>query len=115
MNDPQQIREHFQKTLQAVIDAGACPMQPTTVIDLESGDADRRAHAAAANCRGWASVRSDAAGQEAGVPRLNASSTRCASNPVCGWPRTSSTGVPRGAHGVEARGAGGIGFDEAFA
>ena len=34
MNDPQQIREHFQKTLQAVIDAGACPMQPTTVIDL---------------------------------------------------------------------------------
>jgi tRNA threonylcarbamoyl adenosine modification protein (Sua5/YciO/YrdC/YwlC family) len=37
MNDPQQIRAHFQKTLQAVIDAGACPMQPTTVIDLESG------------------------------------------------------------------------------
>jgi tRNA A37 threonylcarbamoyladenosine synthetase subunit TsaC/SUA5/YrdC len=37
MNDPQQIREHFQKTLQAIIDAGACPMQPTTVIDLESG------------------------------------------------------------------------------
>jgi len=35
MNDPQQIRAHFQKTLQAVIDAGACPMQPTTVIDLE--------------------------------------------------------------------------------
>jgi len=37
MNDPQQIRAHFQKALQAVIDAGACPMQPTTVIDLESG------------------------------------------------------------------------------
>jgi tRNA A37 threonylcarbamoyladenosine synthetase subunit TsaC/SUA5/YrdC len=37
LNDPQQIREHFQKTLQAIIDAGACPMQPTTVIDLESG------------------------------------------------------------------------------
>lgn len=34
MNDPQLIREHFQKSLQAVIDAGACPMQPTTVIDL---------------------------------------------------------------------------------
>ncbi|HYN59377.1 MAG TPA: L-threonylcarbamoyladenylate synthase [Rubrivivax sp.] len=34
MNDPKLIREHFQKSLQAVIDAGACPMQPTTVIDL---------------------------------------------------------------------------------
>jgi tRNA threonylcarbamoyl adenosine modification protein (Sua5/YciO/YrdC/YwlC family) len=34
MNDPQLIRRHFQKTLHAVIDAGACPMQPTTVIDL---------------------------------------------------------------------------------
>ncbi|HMO45860.1 MAG TPA: L-threonylcarbamoyladenylate synthase [Rubrivivax sp.] len=37
LNDPRQIREHFQKTLQAVIDAGACPMQPTTVIDLVGG------------------------------------------------------------------------------
>ena len=36
LNDPHVIREHFQKTLQAVIDAGACPMQPTTVIDLGS-------------------------------------------------------------------------------
>jgi tRNA threonylcarbamoyl adenosine modification protein (Sua5/YciO/YrdC/YwlC family) len=34
MNDPQQIREHFQKQIQAVVDAGACPMQPTTVVDL---------------------------------------------------------------------------------
>jgi tRNA threonylcarbamoyl adenosine modification protein (Sua5/YciO/YrdC/YwlC family) len=34
LNDPQAIRERFQKQLQAVIDAGACPMQPTTVIDL---------------------------------------------------------------------------------
>ena len=42
MNDPQQIRERFQKALQAVIDAGACPMQPTTVIDL-SGDEPVRA------------------------------------------------------------------------
>ena len=38
LNDPQQIRERFQKPLQAIVDAGACPMQPTTVIDL-SGDA----------------------------------------------------------------------------
>lgn len=34
MNDPQEIRDRFQKRLQAVIDAGACPMQPTTVVDL---------------------------------------------------------------------------------
>lgn len=34
MNDAQEIRGHFQKQLQAVVDAGACPMQPTTVIDL---------------------------------------------------------------------------------
>src|SRR5688572_26251211 len=30
MNDPADIRERFQKMLQAVVDAGACPMQPTT-------------------------------------------------------------------------------------
>ncbi|MFN9280251.1 MAG: L-threonylcarbamoyladenylate synthase [Betaproteobacteria bacterium] len=34
MNDAQEIRGHFQKQLQAVVDAGACPMQPTTVVDL---------------------------------------------------------------------------------
>ena len=37
LNDPQEIRERFERRLQAVVDAGACPMQPTTVIDL-SGD-----------------------------------------------------------------------------
>ena len=37
MNDPDEIRERFQKRLQAVVDAGACPMAPTTVIDL-TGD-----------------------------------------------------------------------------
>ena len=37
MNDPHAIRDHFQKQIQAVVDAGACPMQPTTVIDL-TGD-----------------------------------------------------------------------------
>jgi tRNA threonylcarbamoyl adenosine modification protein (Sua5/YciO/YrdC/YwlC family) len=36
MNDPQAIRERFQKSLQAVLDAGACPMQPTTVVDLSA-------------------------------------------------------------------------------
>ena len=34
LNDPQDIRERFQKLLAAVVDAGACPMAPTTVIDL---------------------------------------------------------------------------------
>lgn len=37
MNDAHEIRERFQKTLQAVVDAGACPAEPTTVVDL-SGD-----------------------------------------------------------------------------
>jgi tRNA threonylcarbamoyl adenosine modification protein (Sua5/YciO/YrdC/YwlC family) len=37
MNDAHAIRARFQHQLQAVVDAGACPMQPTTVIDL-SGD-----------------------------------------------------------------------------
>ena len=34
MNDPHQIRDRFQKLIDAVVDAGACAMQPTTVIDL---------------------------------------------------------------------------------
>ncbi len=37
MNDPHEIRERFQKAIQAVVDAGACPMEPTTVVDL-TGD-----------------------------------------------------------------------------
>jgi tRNA threonylcarbamoyl adenosine modification protein (Sua5/YciO/YrdC/YwlC family) len=37
LNDPAEIRSRYQKQLQAVLDAGACPLQPTTVIDL-SGD-----------------------------------------------------------------------------
>jgi tRNA threonylcarbamoyl adenosine modification protein (Sua5/YciO/YrdC/YwlC family) len=37
LNDPDEIRARFQNTVQAIVDAGACPMQPTTVIDL-SGD-----------------------------------------------------------------------------
>lgn len=37
LNDAQEIRERYQHQLAAVIDAGACPYQPTTVIDL-SGD-----------------------------------------------------------------------------
>ena len=34
MNDPHEIRDLFQKRLQAVLDAGACPRAPTTIIDL---------------------------------------------------------------------------------
>jgi len=38
LNDADTIIERLQKVLQAVVDAGACPMEPTTVIDL-TGDA----------------------------------------------------------------------------
>jgi tRNA threonylcarbamoyl adenosine modification protein (Sua5/YciO/YrdC/YwlC family) len=37
LNDAADIRSRYQKQLQAVLDAGACPLQPTTIIDL-SGD-----------------------------------------------------------------------------
>lgn len=37
MNDAEEILERFPHGLQGVVDAGACPMQPTTVIDL-TGD-----------------------------------------------------------------------------
>jgi len=36
LNDPALIRERYEKQVQAIVDAGACPMQPTTVIDLTS-------------------------------------------------------------------------------
>jgi tRNA A37 threonylcarbamoyladenosine synthetase subunit TsaC/SUA5/YrdC len=34
LNEPAEIRDRFEKLVQAIVDAGACPMQPTTVIDL---------------------------------------------------------------------------------
>jgi tRNA threonylcarbamoyl adenosine modification protein (Sua5/YciO/YrdC/YwlC family) len=34
LNDAQEIRERFERQLAGVIDAGACPSQPTSVIDL---------------------------------------------------------------------------------
>ncbi|KQX86656.1 L-threonylcarbamoyladenylate synthase [Variovorax sp. Root473] len=34
LNDAQEIRDRFEKQISAVIDAGACPSQPTTVVDL---------------------------------------------------------------------------------
>ena len=39
LNDCAEIVARFDKQLRAVVDAGACPMQPTTVIDLSDGDA----------------------------------------------------------------------------
>ena len=34
MNDAAAIRERFEKMVQAIVDAGACPMRPTTVVDI---------------------------------------------------------------------------------
>jgi tRNA A37 threonylcarbamoyladenosine synthetase subunit TsaC/SUA5/YrdC len=34
MNDAQEIRRRFEKQVAGVIDSGACPSEPTTVIDL---------------------------------------------------------------------------------
>ena len=39
INDPQEIRERYERAVAGVIDAGACPHEPTTVIDLSDGGA----------------------------------------------------------------------------
>ncbi|NUZ05396.1 L-threonylcarbamoyladenylate synthase [Piscinibacter koreensis] len=36
LNDPAEIRQRLERSVQAIVDAGACPMEPTTVIDLTS-------------------------------------------------------------------------------
>lgn len=38
MNDASDIRDRFEHALAAVIDAGACPLEPTTVVDLTAMD-----------------------------------------------------------------------------
>ena len=38
LNDADDIRQRYEKVLQAVVDAGACPLQPTTVVDLTGDD-----------------------------------------------------------------------------
>ena len=38
MNDAQHIRERFEKQIAGVLDAGACPRQATTVVDLSDGE-----------------------------------------------------------------------------
>ncbi len=38
LNDPDAIRERYGRQLQAVLAAGACPHQPTTVLDLSAAE-----------------------------------------------------------------------------
>ena len=38
LNDAQEIRERYKNLIAAVIDAGACALEPTTVVDLSSGE-----------------------------------------------------------------------------
>ncbi len=38
LNDAHDIRERLEHQIAAVLDAGACPMEPTTVVDLSGGD-----------------------------------------------------------------------------
>ena len=38
LNDPEEIRQRMEKSVQAIVDAGACPMQPTTVVDLTGAE-----------------------------------------------------------------------------
>ena len=39
LNDSDEIRAHYEGSLQAIVSAGACPREPTTVIDLTGDDA----------------------------------------------------------------------------
>ena len=38
MNDTAEIRGRFEKSLQAIVCAGACPREPTTVVDLSGAE-----------------------------------------------------------------------------
>jgi len=38
LNDAQEIRERYERQVEAVLDAGACPLEPTTVVDLSEGE-----------------------------------------------------------------------------
>ena len=38
VNDPHEIRSRYEHAVQVVVDAGACPMEPTTVIDLSGSE-----------------------------------------------------------------------------
>ena len=43
MNDASEIRDQLEHSVAAVIDAGACPLQPTTVLDLTPMNTDGEA------------------------------------------------------------------------
>ena len=34
LNDPEEIRERFESQIELVVDAGPCPLEPTTIVDL---------------------------------------------------------------------------------
>ncbi|MDR5738038.1 MULTISPECIES: L-threonylcarbamoyladenylate synthase [unclassified Caballeronia] len=38
LNDAEEIRERLEKQIELVIDSGACPAEPSTVIDLSGGE-----------------------------------------------------------------------------
>ncbi len=38
LNDAHEIRERYEHQVAAVIDAGACPSKPTTVVDMHDGE-----------------------------------------------------------------------------
>lgn len=38
LNDADEIRERFDASLQAIVSIGACPREPTTVVDLTGGE-----------------------------------------------------------------------------
>jgi len=44
MNDAEEIRDRFEHELAAVIDAGACSLEPTTVVDLSHDDPEILRH-----------------------------------------------------------------------
>jgi len=38
LNDASEIRDRFERLVAGILDAGACPLQPTTVVDLSSDE-----------------------------------------------------------------------------
>ncbi|HNB47630.1 MAG TPA: Sua5/YciO/YrdC/YwlC family protein, partial [Burkholderiaceae bacterium] len=38
LNEANDILEHFDRLVQAIVDAGPCPAQPTTVVDLTGSE-----------------------------------------------------------------------------
>ncbi len=38
LNDARDIRQRFERLIDGVLDSGACPLEPTTVVDLSGGE-----------------------------------------------------------------------------